>query len=209
MLPAEGFTSIAWDFKANRPTQEEVDCRVYLRNKSLLPLEKPDIVSQQVWNMLIKGQSLKSECSLGIWRNQLADTSESAKQRTFLLGKRIDRLNLSSIKNDKTIKLAVNSLVFPVYQFGILENKCCLETYDAMDVMILNKIRQAIGYAWCDAKQLLFVSEKNFGMGINSVSVLMLKSISREIEIQLNDDDLIGKVNRGRLEAFKCDVNAN
>ena len=69
MLPAEGFTSIAWDFKANRPTQEEKDCRVYLKNKSLLPLEKPDIVSQQVWNMLIKGQSLKSIRSLSIWHN--------------------------------------------------------------------------------------------------------------------------------------------
>ena len=209
MLPAEGFTSIAWDFKANRPTLEEVDCRVYLVDKSLLPLEKPDTLSEQIWKMLIKGLSLKSERSLGIWRNQLADTSDSAKQRAYLLGQRIDRLNLSSIKNDKTIKLAVNSLVVPVYQFGILENKCCPDTFDAMDQVIVNKIRKATGYAWCDAKQLLFVSEKNFGMGINSVSVLMLKSIGRELEIQLNDDALIGKVLRGRLEAFKCDVNNN
>jgi len=159
--------------------------------------------------VLIKGTSIKSERSLGIWRNQLADTTESAKQRAFLLGKRIDCVNLSSIRNDKTIKVAVYSLVVPVYQLGILENKCCPKTYDEMDLMIINKVWQAIGYAWCDTKQLLFVSKENFGMGNRSVSVLMLKSISRELEIQLNDDDLIGKVLRGRLEAFKCDVRAN
>ena len=31
LLPEEFFTSIAWDFKANRPMEDEVDCRVYLR----------------------------------------------------------------------------------------------------------------------------------------------------------------------------------
>jgi hypothetical protein len=49
----------------------------------------------------------------------------------------------------------------------------------------------------------MFVSEDKFGMGIRSVSVEMLKSICRELEIQLNDEDLIGKIIRGRLEAFK------
>jgi len=124
LLPSNGFTSIAWDFKANKPTEEEVDCRVYLKCGSLLPTVKPDSLSIQVWNMLIKGASLKSERSLGIWRNKIGDTTESAHKRAFLLGYKIDRLNLSSLKNDKTIKIAVNSLVVPVYQFGILENKC-------------------------------------------------------------------------------------
>jgi len=49
----------------------------------------------------------------------------------------------------------------------------------------------------------MFVSEDKFGMGIHSVSVEMLKSICRELEIQLNDEELIGKILRGRLEAFK------
>jgi hypothetical protein len=71
-----------------------------------------------------------------------------------------------------------------------------------MDIVILNKTRAALGFAWCDAKQLTFVSESNFGLGIKSISVEMLKSICRELEVQLNDDDLVGKVLRGRLEAF-------
>ena len=203
LLPKAGFTSIAWDFKANRPTEEEVDCRVYLKRGLSLPSTKPESLSDAVWCMLVKGTSFKSERSLGIWRNQTGDTSESADKRAFLFGAKIDRLNLSSLKNDKTIKIAVNSLVVPVYQFGILENKCCPHVYDKMDVVLINKIRQAIGFAWCDAKQLLFVSEDKFGMGIRSVSVEMLKSICRELEIQLNDEDLIGKILRGRLEAFK------
>jgi len=70
------------------------------------------------------------------------------------------------------------------------------EVYDAMDVTILNKIRQAIGFAWCDAKQLMFVSESNFGMGIRSISGKMLKSICRELEVQLNDDALVGAILR-------------
>lgn len=56
-----------------------------------------------------------------------------------------------------------------------------------MDVVLINKVRQAIGFAWCDEKQLIFVSENNFGMGIRSVSVEILKSICRELEIQLID----------------------
>jgi hypothetical protein len=153
--------------------------------------------------MLLKGTSLKSERSLGIWRNKLGDTSDSADKRAFLFGAKIDRLNLSNLKNDKTIKIAINSLVVPVYQFGILENRCCSETYDKMDTVLINRVRKAIGFAWCDAKQLIFVPEEKFGMGIRSVSVEMLKSLCRELEIQLNDDELIGKVLRGRLEAFK------
>ena len=165
LLPENGFKSIAWDFKANRPTEEEVDCRVYLRSGLYLPSTKPDFLSDLVWNMLVKGASLKSERSLGIWRNKLGDTSESADKRAFLFGAKIDRLNLSSLKNDKTIKIVINSLVVPVYQFGILENKCSPLVYDKMDVVLINKVRQAIGFAWCDAKQLMFVSEDNFGMG--------------------------------------------
>ena len=203
LLPENGFASIAWDFKANCPTEELVDCRVYLKNGHTLPSFKPDSISNLIWDMLVKGSSLKSERSLGIWRNKLGDTSDSADKRAFLFGAKIDRLNLSNLKNDKTIKIAVNSLVVPVYQFGILENKCCPLVYDKMDVTLINKIRQAIGFAWCDAKQLLFVSEDNFGMGIRSVSVEMLKSICRELEVQLNDEELVGKILRGRLEAFK------
>jgi hypothetical protein len=81
LLPEHGFTSIAWDFKANRPTEEEVDCRVYLKSGVSLPSTKPDSLSEPVWNMLVKGISLKSERSLGIWRNKLGDTSESADKR--------------------------------------------------------------------------------------------------------------------------------
>ena len=90
--------------------------------------------------MLIKGASLKSERSLGIWRNKLGDTTESAQKRASLLSYKIDRLNLSSLKNDKSIKIAINSLVVPVYQFGILENQCCPAVYDAMDIVLLNKV---------------------------------------------------------------------
>jgi len=75
--------------------------------------------------------------------------------------------------------------------------------------MIINKIKKALGYAWCDAKQLLFVSEANYGMGINSISVQMLKSVCREVEIQLNDDDLVGSVLRARMEAFNQDASEN
>jgi hypothetical protein len=202
LLPKDGFTSIAWDFKANRPTEDEVDCRVYLKRGDHIPSSQPDTISNQVWNMLIKGTSLKSERSLGIWRNKLGDTTESAQKRASLLSYKIDRLNLSSLKNDKSIKIAINSLVVPVYQFGILENQCCPAVYDAMDIVLLNKVKKAIGFAWCDAKQLMFVSEANFGMGIRSVSGEMLKSICRELEVQLNDDDLVGKILRARLEAF-------
>lgn len=60
-----------------------------------------------------------------------------------------------------------------------------------------------MGFAWCDAKQLLFVSEANFGMGIKSISVEMLKSICRELEVQLNDDALVGKVLRSRIAAYQ------
>jgi len=204
LLPEHGFTSIAWDFKENRPTQEEVDCRVYLTKGTPIPSDKPAGISDSIWSMIVKGNSIKSERSLGIWRNKTADTIESANKRAFLLGSKIDRLSLSSLKNDKCIKIAVNSLVVPVYQFGILENQCCPETYDIMDKMIISKVQKALGYAWCDAKQLLFVSEANYGMGINSISVTMLKSICREVEIQLNDDALIGSVLRARLEAFNC-----
>jgi len=91
----------------------------------------------------------------------------------------------------------------PVYQFGILENKCCPVVYDQMDTVLINKVRKALGFAWCDAKQLLFVPEEKFGMGIHSVTVEMLKSICRELEIQINDEKLIGKNLRGQLEAFK------
>ena len=77
--------------------------------------------------MLTKGASLKSETSLGIWRNKLGDTSDSTQKGVHLLSYKIDQLNLSSLKNDKTIEIAVNNLVVPVYQFATLENKCCLK----------------------------------------------------------------------------------
>jgi hypothetical protein len=66
LLPAQGFTSIAWDFKANRPMEDEVYCRVYLKQGDSVPSSKPPFVSSQIWNMLIKGASLKSERSLGL-----------------------------------------------------------------------------------------------------------------------------------------------
>lgn len=72
------------------------------------------------------------------------------------------------------------------------------EVYDELDNVILNKIHEAIGFAWCDAKQPKFVSESNFGMGIRSISGEMLNSICRELEVQLNDDALVGKVLRAR-----------
>jgi hypothetical protein len=107
----------------------------------------PATLLDQIWNMIIKGSVLKSECSLGIWHSKTGDTTESVQKRAFLLGSRIDCLNLPTQKNDKIIQAAVDSLIVPVYQFGILENKCSPETYNSM------------GFAWCDAKQLLFVSE--------------------------------------------------
>jgi hypothetical protein len=57
LLPEKGFTSIAWDFKANMPTEEEVDCRVYLKQGFLIPASKQNFLSEQVWNMLVKGSS--------------------------------------------------------------------------------------------------------------------------------------------------------
>ena len=209
LLPPSGFTSIAWDFKANMPTEEEVDCRVYLIKGCTIPTSKPIDLSDQVWSMITKGLALKSERTLGVWRNKVGDTTDSAQKRAFLLGSRIDRLNLSTLKSDRVIQVAVNSLVVPIYQFGILENKCSPDTYDAMDVVLLNKIRTAMGFAWCDAKQLLFVSEANFGMGIKSISVEMLKSICRELEVQLNDDNLVGKILRSRLAAYHSTKTTN
>ena len=114
LLPSSGFTSIAWDFKANMPTEEEVDCRVYLRKGCRIPSSKPPAISDQVWSMIIKGSALKSERTLGVWRNKVGDTTDSAQKRAFLLGSRIDRLNLSTLKNDRVLQVAVNSLVVPI-----------------------------------------------------------------------------------------------
>ena len=59
--------------------------RVYLKSGLSLPSDKPTSLSDKVWNMLIKGTSLKSERSLGIWRDKFGDTSESAEKEHFYL----------------------------------------------------------------------------------------------------------------------------
>ena len=53
--------SISYRKLVLRPTKEEVDCRVYLKSGFSLPSVKPELLSDSVWNMPLKGTSLKYE----------------------------------------------------------------------------------------------------------------------------------------------------
>ena len=61
----------------------------------------------------------------------------------------------------------------------------------------MEKIHQGHKLAKGDAKLMVFVSEANFGMGINSsVAVKQLKTIVHKLEIALNGDELASKTMR-------------
>lgn len=115
------------------------------------------------------------------------------------------RSSTNSLELNKTTN---NVLAVTVAGFEPMATMISTKDTNAADKLILEYNSRACGLSRNDSRHMFFVSEKDFGLGFKSTTMLRLSSVAREAEVLLNEDESAGESLRCRVQALKeRDVN--
>jgi len=196
--------SFAWSFANDSPKHEKVPFKIYLQPDELskafklAKFESMDSVQQVEFLQIFKPVAHKH---LGL-RSTLAGNTESASTEVLnKIKKRLATLKLANMDN-MAQRLCANMLCSSVHSYAPLQMLHDVEELLKCDDILVQYLCKRKGLSKSDAKNAIFIDEKNGGHGIRSFLEVDLIANAREMEIVLNGHMIDSRATRARLAAY-------
>jgi hypothetical protein len=187
-IPIPPFTSIAWSYDAQGPTQGIIKVVAMLRdlqgNRICYDIPRPlhNSVPQNIKDILAPYKYL------GITTNAQLDL-DMGKEK--MINKLSQRIGLISHKTHsiKETRILHNMLVCQVATFSTLCASFSLTDCTNIDKQIIRSYQHRLRYVASDAKHSIFISEKQGGIGVCSFTKAYVGALLRDTEVYISNTD--------------------
>ena len=143
---------------------------------------------------------------LGIHTTLYAVTKQSRMIWLRKMEGAIRKLSSSPLRGD-TLKSIFNILCASLTSDAILPTQVTFELAKKLDAMTISHMALKFGIFSSDCRIPLFLPEKDLGIGVRSFVTPFVTSICRELEVQLNVQNLCGEILRAMLVTLRWHYN--